>query len=67
MKQWRIYRRKYDYAADYHWEDIVKRIEQLFKMVKGFRDFIVTPAEMMEIIQEGEDTDLALSGHTGVR
>lgn len=31
MEQWRIYRRKYDYAADYHWEDIVKNIEQLFK------------------------------------
>ena len=31
MEQWRIYRRKYDYAADYHWDDIVKNIEQLFK------------------------------------
>ena len=31
MEQWGIYQRKYDYAADYHWEDIVKNIEQLFK------------------------------------
>lgn len=31
MEQWKIYRRKYDYAADYHWEDIVKNIEQLFE------------------------------------
>ena len=27
MKQWGIYQRKYDYAADYNWEDIVKNIE----------------------------------------
>ena len=31
MEQWGIYRRKYDYAADYNWEDIVKNIEQLFE------------------------------------
>lgn len=31
MEQWRIYQCKYDYAADYHWEDIVKNIEQLFE------------------------------------
>ena len=31
MEQWGIYRRKYDYAADYDWEDIVKNIEQLFE------------------------------------
>lgn len=31
MEQWGIYQRKYDYAADYHWENIVKNIEQLFE------------------------------------
>lgn len=31
MEQWEIYQRKYDYAVDYHWEDIVKNIEQLFE------------------------------------
>ena len=31
MEQWGIYRRKYDYATDYDWEDIVKNIEQLFE------------------------------------
>lgn len=31
MEQWRIYQQKYDYAADYNWEDIVKNIEQLFE------------------------------------
>ncbi len=31
MDQWGIYQRKYDYAADYYWEGIVKNIEQLFK------------------------------------
>lgn len=30
MEQWQIYQRKYDYAADYHWEDIVTNIERLF-------------------------------------
>ena len=35
MEQWRIYQRKYDYAADYHWEDIVKNVEQLFEKI-GF-------------------------------
>lgn len=30
-EQWGIYQRKYDYAADYNWEDIVKNIEQLFE------------------------------------
>lgn len=33
MEQWEIYQRKYDYAADYNWEDIVKNIEQLFERV----------------------------------
>ena len=31
MAQWEIYQRKYDYAADYYWQDIVKKIEQLFE------------------------------------
>lgn len=31
MKQWEIYQRKFDYAADYTWEDIVKNIGQLFE------------------------------------
>lgn len=31
MEQWRIYQRKYDYATDYYWEDIVGNIEQLFE------------------------------------
>lgn len=31
MEQWQIYQRKYDYAADYHWEDIVTNIERLFE------------------------------------
>lgn len=31
MKQWRIYQRKHDYAADYDWGDIVKNIGQLFE------------------------------------
>lgn len=31
MEQWGIYQRKYDYATDYHWEDIIKNIEQLFE------------------------------------
>ena len=30
MKQWERYQRKYDYAADYGWEDIVENIEKLF-------------------------------------
>lgn len=30
MEQWRIYQRKYDYAADYNWEDIINNIENLF-------------------------------------
>lgn len=30
MKQWEIYQRKYDYAEDYIWEDIVKNVSQLF-------------------------------------
>ena len=29
--QWGIYQRKYDYAADYTWEDIVRNIEQIFE------------------------------------
>lgn len=31
MEQWEIYQRKYDYASDYHWKDIVMNIEQLFE------------------------------------
>ncbi len=31
MEQWGIYQRKYDYATDYHWEDIVRNIELLFE------------------------------------
>lgn len=31
IEQWGIYQRKYDYAADYNWEDAVKSIEQLFE------------------------------------
>lgn len=30
MEQWQIYQRKFDYAAVYHWEDIVTNIERLF-------------------------------------
>lgn len=30
MEQWQIYQRKYDYAAVYHWEDIVTNIKRLF-------------------------------------
>lgn len=30
-EQWEIYRRKYDYAIDYNWKDIVENIEQLFE------------------------------------
>ena len=30
MGQWERYQRKYDYAADYGWEDIVGNIEKLF-------------------------------------
>lgn len=30
-EQWEIYQRKYDYAIDYNWEDIVENIEQLFE------------------------------------
>lgn len=32
-EQWKIYQRKYNYAMDYNWEDIVENIEQLFEMV----------------------------------
>lgn len=31
MEQWRIYQCKYDYAAAYQWEDIVKNVERLFE------------------------------------
>lgn len=31
MKQWRIYQRKYGYAVDYNWEEIIKNVEQLFE------------------------------------
>ena len=30
MKQWERYQRKYDYAADYGWEDVVANVEKLF-------------------------------------
>ena len=30
MEQWGIYQQKYDYAADYNWEDIINNIENLF-------------------------------------
>lgn len=33
IEQWKIYQKKYDYAADYVWNDIVKNIEQLFEKV----------------------------------
>ena len=31
MEQWGIYQRKFDYAVNYAWEDIVKDVEQLFE------------------------------------
>lgn len=31
MKQWERYQRKYDYAADYDWEDIVGNVEMPFE------------------------------------
>ena len=30
MEQWEQYQRKYDYAADYDWEDVVANVEMLF-------------------------------------
>ena len=30
MKQWERYQRKYDYAADYGWDDIIGNVEMLF-------------------------------------
>ena len=33
MEQWKIYQKKFDYAADYHWNDIIKNVEQLFEKV----------------------------------
>lgn len=33
MEQWKIYQRKYDYAADYDWEDIINNIERLFEKI----------------------------------
>lgn len=33
MEQWKPYQRKYDYAADYDWEDIIKNIVQLFEAI----------------------------------
>lgn len=36
MTQWEMYQRKYDYASDYHWEDIVKNIEHLFENMGDF-------------------------------
>ncbi len=31
MEQWKMYQRKYDYAMNYNWEDIVKNVERLFE------------------------------------
>lgn len=31
QEQWGIYQSKYDYAADYRWEDIIQNMEQLFE------------------------------------
>lgn len=31
IKQWELYQKKYDYAADYTWKDVVKNIEQLLE------------------------------------
>lgn len=36
MTQWEMYQRKYDYASNYHWEDIVKNIEHLFENMGDF-------------------------------
>ncbi len=33
MEQWNLYQRKYDYAADYDWDGIIKNIEQIFAKV----------------------------------
>ncbi len=33
MEQWKIYQRKYDYAENYEWEDIVKNVKQLFEQI----------------------------------
>lgn len=33
MEQWKIYQRKYDYAENYNWEDIIKNVEQLFEKI----------------------------------
>ena len=33
MEQWKIYQRKYDYAADYNWEDIIENIIELFEKI----------------------------------
>ena len=38
MEQWGVYRRKYDYAADYQWEDIVKNVEQFFEKAEAYYD-----------------------------
>lgn len=38
MKQWEIYRKKYDYAADYTWEEIIMNSEQLFSKVGLFHE-----------------------------
>ena len=34
-EQWERYRRKYDYAADYGWEDIVGNVEKQFERMTG--------------------------------
>jgi len=33
VEQWKIYQRKYDYATDYNWEDIIKNIVKLFEKI----------------------------------
>jgi len=38
MKQWEIYRKKYDYATDYTWEEIIMNSEQLFSKVGLFHE-----------------------------
>lgn len=34
-KQWEIYRKKYDYASKYDWDDIIRNIEALFIKAKN--------------------------------
>ncbi len=39
MNQWKIYQRKYDFAMDYNWEDMVKNVEQLLKILPDSRKY----------------------------